>query len=78
MVDIDVLVEQYEARLHYVWEHGKFMQLKYATEAPFFYDIPALEFQRSLHVDEIMREVGIMLMREEITQEDYFEIEDRL
>ena len=78
MIDIDVLVERYEARLHYEWEHGKFMQLKYATEAPFFYDIPALEFQRSLHVDEIMREVGIMLMREEITEDEMWEIEDRL
>ena len=78
MVDIDALVEMYEARLHYVWEHGKFMQLKYATEAPFFYDIPALEFQRSLHVDNICRELADMVMREEITEDEMWDIEDRL
>jgi hypothetical protein len=78
MVDIDALVEMYEARLHDEWEHGKFMQLKYATEVPFFYDIPALEFQRSLYVDNICRELDNMVMREEITQDEYWEIEDRL
>ncbi len=78
MIDIDELVEMYEARLHDMWELGKLMQLKYATEAPFFYDIPKLEFQRSIMIDDIMREVDIMLMREEITQEEYWEIEDRL
>jgi hypothetical protein len=78
MVDIDALVEMYEARLHDEWEHGKFMQLKYATEVPFFYDIPALEFQRSLYVDNICRELDNMVMREELTLEEYWEIEDRL
>jgi len=78
MIDTDELVAMYEARLNYAWEHGKLMQLKYATEAPFFYDIPKLEFQRSIMIDDIMREVDIMLMREEITQDEYWEIEDRL
>ena len=78
MIDTDELVAMYEARLHDEWEHGKFMQLKYATEVPFFYDIPKLEFQRSIMIDDIMREVDIMLMREEITQDEYWEIEDRL
>jgi hypothetical protein len=78
MVDIDALVEMYEARLNEEWNHGMITQFKESGGHPFDYDIPKLLFDKSISIDNICRELADMVMREEITEDEMWEIEDRL
>ena len=78
MVDIDKITAMYQQQLADDWEQCQLRQMQKATKLPFFYDIGELEYERSLCLDIINSELANMVMREMITEDEMWEIEDKL
>jgi hypothetical protein len=78
MVNIEEITAMYQQQLADDWEQCQLRQMHKATKLPFFYDISELEYERSLCLDIINRELANMVMREMITEDEMWEIEDKL